>query len=135
MNTADRAQDDLNAAAAAVAAARPEPFPRWVAPAMVIPYVGGFAALAVSSWAGSVAGVCVGVGLLLVFFVVFFTAVLRQRVRTKPARTRAQNLTDFGAIAVCLLVSAFWDPGFGLVLLGALFAVPLWRQVSRQGRS
>lgn len=135
MTTADRAQDDLRTAAAAVAAARPEPFPRWVPPATVIPYVGGFAALAVATWTGGLAWAVAGITLLVAFSVLFFTAVLRQRVRTYPRRSRAQWTAEFGLLAVAVLLYLFVDQGVALLVAGAAFGVVLWRQVKAQGRA
>ncbi|WP_432543497.1 hypothetical protein [Kineococcus sp. SYSU DK002] len=135
MTTADRAQDDLRTAAAAVAAARPERFPRWVLPATVLPYVGGFAALAVATWTSGLAWAVVGITLLVAFFAVFSTAVLRQRVRTYPRRSRAQWATEFGVLVVAVLLYLFADPGAALLVAGAAFGVVLWRQVKAQGRA
>ncbi|WP_432514487.1 hypothetical protein [Kineococcus sp. SYSU DK001] len=135
MTTADRAQDDLRTAAAAVAAARPERFPRWVLPATVLPYVGGFAALAVATWTGGLAWIVAGITLLVAFFALLFTAVLRQRVRTRPHRSRAQWVTEFGILVVGVLLYVFGDRGVALLVVGAAFGVVLWRQVKAQGRA
>lgn len=55
MTTADRPRTDLRTADAALAAARPDPFPRWVPSVVAIRHVAGFASLAVAVWTGGLA--------------------------------------------------------------------------------
>ncbi|MEW1959150.1 hypothetical protein [Kineococcus sp. NPDC059986] len=135
MTTADRARTDLQTADAALAAARPDPFPRWVPPVVAVPYVAGFASLAVAAWTGGLGWAIAGVGLLVAFFVLFVVAYLRMPVRAYPRRTRRQHAVEFGILGAAVLVYVFLDEGVALLLAGLAFGITCYRQLTRQGRA
>ncbi|MEZ0165935.1 hypothetical protein AB2L27_14340 [Kineococcus sp. LSe6-4] len=135
MTTADRARTDLRTADAALAAARPDPFPRWVPPAVAVPYVAGFTCFAVAVWTGGLGWAIAGVGLCLVFFVLFLVAYLRMPVRSYPRRSRRQWALEIGLLAAAVLGYLFVDEGVALLLAGLAFGVVCYRQLSRQGRA
>ncbi len=134
MTTADRARTDLRTADAALAAARPDPFPRWVPPAVTLPYVTGFVALAVAVWTGGAGWAVAGIALLVAFFVLFLLTYLRGPVRAYPRRGWRRSLVEVGVIAVAVVVFLLVDEGVAMLLIGGAFGVPLYRQLRGWGR-
>lgn len=134
MTTADRAQDALQTAGAAQAAARPAPLPRWVPAVMAGSFAGGFALLAVTSWTMQWWWALAGVALCLVFLVGVWKVSFRDGLRVRPRRDPRRHLVDGSIVLVSLVVFAF-DQGAGLLLLGLGLGTTAWLQFSRVGRA
>jgi len=136
MTTADRAQDDLQTVAAAVAAARPEPFPRWVRPATTALFAGGFLALALASWTHTLALMIGGLVLLGGFFAVLIVAFTRLGVRAYPPRSGwLQNGIDIALVLVAMALFTFVDQGAALLLLGLGLGTTWWLNLARRERA
>ena len=134
MTSADRAQADLQTVSTALAAARPDPLPRWLPPAMALAYSAGFALLAVTAWTTDFRWAVPGIVLIVAFLVAMGFVASRGGLRPRVRQGPRQHLVSGVVLLVSLVVFAF-DQGSGLLLLGLGFGASAWWQFSRTGRA
>ncbi|MBB2902488.1 hypothetical protein FHR75_003319 [Kineococcus radiotolerans] len=129
------AHDALSAVAAARAATRPEPLPRWAPPALAGCLAGGLALLAVTEWTGSPGWLVPGLVLLVGFLAGVWFVASRGGLRVRPAPDPRRHLVDGLVVLAAVVVFAVLDRGAGLLLAGLGLGVTTWLQFSRLGRA